>query len=478
MSTQERKMDFTDAERRVIMIPLLLGGFVALLNETILNVAVPSLMASLKVSTSTVQWLSTGYMLIIGILVPVVAFLLENFTTRKLYLFAMSVFLFGTICCGFAESFPVLLVFRLVQGAGTGMLIPIMMNMIMVMYPPEKRGSAMGLSVLVMVAAPAIAPTLGGIILQRLGWHWLFFSVIPFAVAAIALGYAFLRNVSSLKKPKIDILSVCLSTAGFGGILFGVCSIESLGLRDPAVAASLAGGLGGITLFSFRQFSLREPMLDLRAFRFPMFSLGIVIMMLGFLIPFSMNIILPTYLQGALGMTPFQSGLAMLPGSILCVLVVPLSGIMYDRIGAKPLVVSGFALLALSMFFLSRISAGTTLAAIIALHMCTYLGTSLVNTPIQTNSLNQLPKSYHAHGVAIVNTLQQIAAAFGSSLFIGLLGARQEKILSVIQNPTPLDRQSAMVSGAGLSFSAALLAVLVALIASLFIRKKSANVEA
>ena len=471
-------MDFTDAERRVIMIPLLLGGFIALLNETILNVAVPSLMESLHVSTSTVQWLSTGYMLIIGILVPVVAFLLENFTTKRLYLFAMCVFLVGTVCCGVAESFPVLLVFRLIQGAGTGMLIPIMMNMILAMYPPEKRGGAMGLSVLVMVAAPAIAPTLGGIILQRADWHWLFFAVIPFAVAAIALGSVFLRNISSLRKPKIDILSVCLSTVGFGGILFGVCSVETLGIRSMAVAVSLTAGVVGIALFSVRQFRLPEPMLELRAFRYPMFSLGIAIMMLGFLIPFSMNIILPTYLQGALGMTPFQSGLAMLPGSILCVLIVPVSGVLYDRIGAKPLVVAGFAILTVAMLLLSRITATTALWAIIALHVCTYLGTSLVNTPIQTNSLNQLPKSYGAHGVAIVNTLQQIAAAFGSSLFIGLLGAKQARMLAGISNPTVADQRSAMLAGARLSFSAALAAVLVALVASFFIAKKSIHEEA
>ena len=281
-----------------------------------------------------------------------------------------------------------------------------------------------------------------------------------------------------LKNRRSTYCRYAFRAIGFGGILFGVCSIETLGIRDPAVATALAAGFGGILAFTLRQLSLKEPMLELRAFRYPMFSLGIVIMMLGFLIPFSMNIILPTYLQGALGMTPFQSGIAMLPGSILCVLIVPLSGALYDRIGAKPLVVSGFALLAVAMFFLSRITAETTLVAIIALHMCTYLGTSLVNTPIQTNSLNQLPKSYHAHGVAIVNTLQQIAAAFGSSLFIGLLGAKQEKILSVILNPTLQDRRSAMVAGARLAFCAALAAVLVAFIASLFIRKKSVNAEA
>lgn len=464
------ELNFTGKQRTLMMIPLLIGGFIALLNETLLNVAFPQLTTSLHVSTSTIQWLATAYMLIIGISVPIIAFLLENFTTKTLYMIAMLLFLVGTIFCGLSQSFPMLLVFRMLQGVGTGMLIPIMMNTILAIYPPEKRGSAMGLSLIVVVVAPAIGPTLSGLVLQCLDWHWLFFLIIPFAVLAIIIGAINIKNVSNLSKPKIDPLSVLLSTIGFGGLIFGICSIESMGFFNVTVILSLICGIGGLALFTKRQLSLRQPMLELRAFRFPMFSLGTVLLLIAFMIPFSINIILPTYLQSSLGLTPFQAGLSLLPGGILCGIITPLSGRFFDRIGAKPLVTTGFAILIVTMLFFSHLSASTSLIMIIAFHVFTFIGTSLINTPIQANTLNQLSKEYNAHGVAITNTVQQIAAAFGSSLFIGLMGAVQTGYLSKLKNPGFSQQRTAIISGVHVAFTAALILVATAFILSLFIK--------
>lgn len=471
----KKELEFTKKERTLIMIPLLIGGFIALLNETLLNVAFPQLTASLHVSTSTVQWLATAYMLIIGILVPVVAFLMETFTTKTLYIAAMTLFTIGTIFCGISQSFPMLLIFRMVQGAGTGMLMPLMMNTILCIYPPEKRGSAMGISLIVVVAAPAIGPTLSGLVLQYLNWHWLFLCILPFAFFAIIAGMLNLKNVSGLTKPKIDILSVILSTIGFGGLIFGICSVESLGILNIIVIVSLLCGVGGLALFIRRQLILKQPMLEMRTFRFPMFSLGTAILMISFMIPFSLNIILPTYLQGAKGMTPFQAGLALMPGGILTGIVTPLSGKMFDKIGAKPLVVTGFSILTIDMFLLCHISLKTSLAVIIALHICVFLGTSLINTPIQTNALNQLPREYNAHGVAIINTAQQIASALGSSLFIGLMGTVQGKCLSGFKNPGAAEKSKALISGVNIAFMAALIMIIVGLVLSVFIKKKTAS---
>lgn len=467
----EKELQLTTKQRRLIMIPLLVGTFIALLNETLLNVAFPSLTASLHVSTSTVQWLATAYMLIIGISVPVVAFLMETFTTKRLYLIAMTLFLVGTICCGLAQSFPVLLISRMVQGAGAGMLNPLMMNTILAIYPPEKRGTAMGTCMTVAVVAPAIGPTLSGVVLQHLSWNWLFFSMIPIALFAIIIGAFNLKNVSNLTKPKLDVLSVVLSTIGFGGLIFGVCSIENLGLLNVVVLISLICGIGGLILFTKRQLSLKQPLLELRTLKYPMFSLGIVVIMISFMIPFSINIILPTYMQSALGMTPLQSGLALMPGSIISIIFIPLAGRLYDKIGAKRLVIPGYVILAVAMLFLSHISKATTLPVIIVLHMCTFFATSLINTPVQTNSLNQLPKEYNAHGVAIANTTQQIAAAFGSSLFIGLMGAKQAKFLSTIKNPDISQQHAALISGVDMAFTAALILVVIGLILSFFIKQ-------
>lgn len=463
---------YSKKQRTLIMIPLLIGGFIALLNETLLNVAFPQLTSSLHVTTNTVQWLATAYMLIIGISVPVIAFLLENITTKALYLSAMLLFLIGTVCCGFSQSFTILLISRMVQGVGTGMLIPIMMNTILAVYPPEKRGSAIGLSLIVVVTAPAVGPVLSGLILQYFNWHWLFFSILPFALLAIILGAFNLKNVSHLSKPKIDILSIFLSTIGFGGLIFGVCSIETMGFLNVTVIITLLCGLIGLTLWIIRQLKLKQPMLEMRAFRYPMFSLSCGILLIAFMIPFSINIILPTYLQNCLGISPFAAGLALLPGGVVCGIITPVSGRIYDKIGAKPLVLTGFSILIITMLFLSHISSSMSFIWIIVLHSFTFLGTSLINTPIQTNALNQLPEEYNAHGVAITNTIQQMAAAFGSSLFIGIMGAVQMDCLSNLKKATALQQQTAMITGVDSAFTAALTMVVIALLLSLFIKRK------
>lgn len=469
----QNEFDLTDKQRTIIVIPLLLGAFLTLLNETLLNVAFPQLISTLNVSIVTVQWLATAYMLIIGILVPVTAFLMETFTTKKLFMIAILLFIAGTLMCGVAQSFVFLLVSRLIQAVGTGMILPLMMNTVMAIYPPAKRGTALGTCMLAVLIAPAIAPTVTGLILQAADWHALFFMMLPLAVIAMVLGAIHIKNISRLTKPKIDVLSVILSTIGFGGLIFAICSIENLGFMNPTVLISLICGVGGLILFSKRQFTLKQPMLELRIFRFPIFSLGSIIILITFLMPFAVNIVLPTYMQTSLGLTPFVTGLALLPGGIVGGFTTSLSGRLFDKIGAKPLTVCGFAISAAAMFFLSHISSATTLVTIIVFHICMYFGLSLVITPLQTNSLNQLPRKDHAHGVAIINTVQQIGAAFGSSLFIGLMGAEQTKYLSKLNNPGITQQQNAVASGVHAAFTAAFILIVVALILCLFIKREN-----
>ncbi len=471
ITTIEKELKFNSKQRALILLPMLMGGFIALLDETILNVAFAQLGSDLQVSLSTLQWLATAYMLTIGILVPVVAFLLKTFSTKTIFLFAMLLYTVGTICCGFSQTFPVLLISRIVEAAGAGMLMPIMINTIMEIYPPAKRGAALGIVMMVVVLAPGIGPTLSGLILQFLSWHWLFFLTLPFAFIAIILGAINIKNVSVLTKPKIDFLSIVLSTIGFGGFIFGICSIENMGFLNATVAISLLCGIGGLILFSKRQFALKQPMLELRAFRYPMFTLGVVLIFIAFMMPFAVNIILPTYFQSVLGVAPFVAGLALLPGCVVNGISAPLVGRLYDQKGAKLMVIAGFAALTVAMFFLSRLSVATNLIMVIVLHVCVFLGISLIFTPAQANSLNQLPKQYVADGVAILNTFQQIAAAFGSSLFVGLMGAIELKSLENFITPDVLQRQAAMVSGVDMAFTTALVIVVTGLVLSFFIRQ-------
>ena len=239
---------------------------------------------------------------------------------------AMGLFTIGTVLCGLSRSFPTLLIFRMIQGSGTGMLLPILIHTIMQIYPPEQRGVALGKGLTVVVVAPALGPTLAGLILSYMDWYWLFFLMLPIMLAAIILAKFFLVNVSEMTKPRIDVLSIVYSTFGFGGIIFAVGSIESLGIFNPVVLTALGCSVLGLILFIKRQFVLEQPMLELRAFQYPVFVLGSILLLISFMVPFAVGIIVPIFVQNVLGDSAFIAGLIFLPGGIICGICTPLSG--------------------------------------------------------------------------------------------------------------------------------------------------------
>jgi DHA2 family lincomycin resistance protein-like MFS transporter len=271
-------IDLNNIKRGPIMVALIVGMFVAALNETLMGNALPELMKSFGVSATTVQWLATAYLLIVGVLVPVTAVLQQWFTTRQMFLSAMSLFFVGTVVSAMSPDFGVLLVGRIIQAIGTGMLLPLTMNVIMTIYPPEKRGGAMGMLGLVVMFAPAIGPTISGLIVDGLSWRWLFYLVLPFALLSIIVGIAVLKNVSDVTKPRVDLLSIGLSTIGFGGIVFGFSKAGELGWSVPEVLWTITAGGVALALFVWRQLLLKEPVMNLRAFRYPIFALVAVLL--------------------------------------------------------------------------------------------------------------------------------------------------------------------------------------------------------
>jgi len=460
---------FTEKQRTLIMLPILLSGFIAALNETLLNVAFPQLMSSLNVTISTIQWLSTTYMLTIGIMVPIVAFLLQSVKTKTLFLTAMLIFTVGTLSGALSQTFLALLISRVVQGIGAGILLTMIMGVIVEIYPVAKRGAAMGTGVMIVVFAPAIGPTVSGIVLQYLNWHWLFFLVFPFAVAAIILGLKTIENVSTLTMPRIDVLSILLSTIGFGGLIFGISVSESSGL-NTTVLVSLGCGIIGLIIFIKRQFRLKQPLLQLRTLRYPMFSLGIAIVFITFMIPIATSIILPIFMQRVMGLTPIVTGFALLPGNVFSLVAALIAGRLFDKIGAKKIAIVGYLILIIGLFCLSRVSLSTTLFLLIVFHSCVLVSIQFIIIPIQTNSLNQLPPEYNPHGVGISNTALQLGGAFGSAIFIGIMGAIEGNRMAGIENPTIYQTHSAVVSSADYAFLAALAFVVIGLVLVFFIK--------
>ncbi|OAA94240.1 MDR family MFS transporter [Clostridium coskatii] len=452
-----------------ITIALIMAGFLCMLNETLLNMALKNLMVQFSISANTVQWLSTGYMLIMGIAIPVSALLIQSFTTRQLFLTSVTIFLVGTVISGFSTAFSILLVGRLIQAIGTGILIPNIVNTLLIINPIEKRGKALGIFNLVMFCAPAIGPTLSGLIIQSLNWRWLFFIILPFSVISLALGYKYVENVTELTKPPIDFLSIVLSTIGFGGFIYGVSNIGSS--YTYLIAAPIIISCIALAIFVLHQLHMSEPMLDMHPFKESMFSLGCILMIIMHMINFATMLILPMFLEGALGLAAFTAGLLMLPGGFINGIISPISGHLYDKFGPKALIIPGYAISTITFFLLSRcISMSITIPVIIVLHCLSLIAVGLINTPVQTNSLNQLSPKYYPHGTAIMNTLQQIAGAFGTSLFVAIMSASQKKYLFAAGNPSNAKSQAlSLVFGVKHAFTIETFVLVIALILSLFI---------
>ncbi|HET7578637.1 MAG TPA: DHA2 family efflux MFS transporter permease subunit, partial [Bacillales bacterium] len=266
--------------RTLLVSVILAGAFVVILNQTLLNTAIPKIMQDLSISASTAQWLTTGFMLTNGVMIPVTAFLIEKFSTRKLFITAMSLFSAGTLIAAFAPSFPLLLTARIVQASGAGLMIPLMQTIFLLVFPVEKRGAAMGMVGLVIAFAPAIGPTLSGWIVESHSWRVLFFMILPIALLDVVFAIFALKNVTKLTHPKIDILSIILSSFGFGGLLYGFSSAGNNGWDSTQVTAALIVGAIALGLFIWRQLTLKKPMLEFRVFKNWIFALSVIIGMI------------------------------------------------------------------------------------------------------------------------------------------------------------------------------------------------------
>lgn len=471
VTTYEYLSEDPSVNVKPIMISLIIGAFFAILNETLLNIALTTLMEEFSVSLTSVQWMATGFMLVMGIVIPASALLLQWFTTRQMFLGTMTSFAVGTIICALAPTFSILLFGRLLQAIGTGLLIPIIFNTFLLLYPPHRRGAVMGLVGLVIMFAPAIGPTLSGIIVEYLGWRYLFITVIPFALFSIVFAYKYLINVSEVTKPKIDILSIVCSTIGFGGVVFGFSSAGSspTGFLSPIALVPIIVGVLSLIIFSFRQFKLDEPVLDLRVFKYPMYSMGVLLFVIIMITMFASEIILPVYMQGPLGLAAATAGILLLPGSLINGLLSPVMGHLFDKFGPRALMVPATILLSITAFSLTQLDENTSKWVIVVSYICIMISIAAIMMPAETNGLNQLPKHLYPHGTAIMTTLQPVSGAIGVSVFVSVMNARQLHYLKGVPDPTDEAAiNSGLVAGVELVYWISFIGAITAVIMSLF----------
>lgn len=467
---------------------LMIGAFISFLNNTLMNVALPSIMKDLNVGPSTAQWLTTGFMLVSGILIPATAYLIQKYSVRTLFLAAIGLFAAGTILAGIAPVFSVLLSGRLLQAAGSAILSPLLMNVMLVSFPIEKRGSVMGVFGLILMFAPAIGPTLSGWIVEHYNWRMLFHFVAPIAIIVFLIGFFLLKDKKEKVNMSLDKFSLILSSLGFGGILYGFSSAGNAGWDDPIVLGTIVIGVISLTTFILRQNRQKEPLLNFNVYKYPMFALSSVITMVVNMSLFSGMILLPIYVQNIRGISPMDAGLLMLPGAILMAFMSPLTGRLFDRFGGRVLAITGLAITVVTTFAFSQLRMDTSYMYLLLIYSVRSVGMSMVFMPVSTNGLNQLPRSLYPHGTAMNNTLNQVAGAIGTALMVTVMttySAARAKVLSAsaMQNMSGQPSEAALaqlqeqitmqatLDGINFSFFFATGLAFVALILAFFIKR-------
>ena len=455
----------TRSRDRVTIATLLVATFVVILNETIMGVALPRLMIELGVGPSLGQWLTTAFMLTMAVVIPTTGFLLQRLSTRTVFATALGLFSAGTLLAALAPGFWILLLARIIQASGTAIMVPLLMTTILTLVPIARRGVVMGNVSIVISVAPAIGPTISGVILQFLSWRFMFALVFPIAVLALVIGLRTLENVGERGNQPIDFWSVVLTVPAFGGIVFGLSRLGEGGGSLPWLApAALVLGVVCLVLFLRRQRRLESgpgPLLDLRAFRYPMFRLSLALLCIAMAALFSLIILLPLYLQNIRGLGTLETGLLLLPGGLLMGLLGPIVGRLFDRFGPRVLTVPGACGLVLCMLGFSRAEVETPVILLLGLHVLFSAGLAFLLTPSFTTGLNPLPPSLYSHGSAILTTLQQVAGAAGTALLVTVLAIRSAGLEAAGVSPSAAELgglQTAFLVAAGIASVAVVLA--------------------
>ena len=407
--------------RNLLVVVLLIGTFCTVLNQTLLATAFPTLMKEFDISASTVQWLTTGFLLVNGIMIPVSAWLINSFSSKKLYISAMTTFLIGTIICFLAQNFSVLLIGRLIQAIGVGLSMPLLQNIMLTIFPPEKRGSAMGMAGIVIGLAPALGPTLSGWIIDHYSWRDLFGMVIPIVILVLVLALFFMKSVIELTHPKIDTISAILSTIGFGSLLYGFSSVGDKGWLSKEVLGFLIIGIIFIFLFSKRQLKIEHPFLELRVFKSKTFTIAAVLAGVTNMAMIGAEMVLPLYIQNIRGESAFHSGLMLLPGALVMGLMMPITGAIFDKRGARKLAITGMFILTSATLPFAFLTSKTSVIVIVVLYAIRMFGISMVMMPVTTSGMNALPAHLISHGTAVNNTFRQVASSIGTAILISVL---------------------------------------------------------
>lgn len=456
--------------KQLAMVAVLLAGtFIAVLNATLLTPALPTIMRELGVEQTTVQWLTSGYSLTEAVIIPLSAYLMGRFSTRKLYIGGIGLFGAGSVIAAAAPSFPVLLLGRVCQAAATGAVMPMVMSTVLLVFPREKRGSAMGIVGLLIGFAPAIGPSLSGVLIDNVGWRAIFIIVAVLSFIIVAVAIACLQDNDAFERSKFDALSVILSTVGLVCLLYGFSTFSSAENHLITVAL-IAVGAVGLALYAHRQLTLEEPMLRIGILKARRYAITIIIIMVFMAALIGMETIMPLYIQGVLGQPATVSGVTLLPGALIGAFVGYFAGNIFDRFGVRrPVLIGGVSIVIAALGFTQlRIDSPVIFVALVYTIMA--VGMQFTMTPINTWGVNALENKDIQHAPSTSNTLNQVAGSFGTALLVS--------ISTAVSGMSGASGTEATFAGYHVSFctTAGLTILAVALIV-LFVRDKESQAE-
>lgn len=417
----EGGLQLKEGQKILVMSVVLIGAFIGVLNQTLLTTILPKLMQDFSITSSSAQWITTIFMLVNGIMIPITAFLINKFNLRPLFFTAVGFLIVGTLICMIGLNFPMLLIGRSIQALGAGVLMPLTQTLLFLIFPQDKRGFAMGMFGLVIGFAPAIGPTVAGWLANTFNWRYLFVIVLVIAIFDIIFGFVSLRNMTTLSDPKLDMISVLFSTLGFGGLLYGFSAAGNLGWLHPAVYVTIILAVLALVLFVQRQLKLSSPLLEVRIFKYKDFSVSMILVSLMFMLFIGNLTILPIYMQNIMKWSSLETGLILLPGGLVMGLLSPITGRLFDELGGRLLSIAGMVTIMIGDLLIAQFNLETHRLYVALVFSITMLGNAMIMTPMTTQALNALPSAYVPHGTAMNNTIRQVSAAIGTGILVTLM---------------------------------------------------------
>lgn len=450
------------------ILVLLLGGFLSAMTETIMNNSLTTIMDELYVTETTAQWLSTGYIMVVGIMMPISVYFLKRFSLRQLFPTALAIFLLGTIVGAIAPNFTILLLGRLIQAIAVGIIMPLVQNLMVLLFPPSKRGFAMGMSSVVIILGPAIGPTLSGWIVEHYSWRMLFQFLIPLTIIILIFSIIYTKNVTEQSAVDLDWWSVGESSIGLGLLLYGFSRIGTVANIDLISAIGLLVGIIFLIIFVKRQLRLKSPLLEMRVFKSPSFTKTTILSAITSIAMLGAELIIPLYIQNVRGESALISGLLLFPGALIMIIVSPISGTLYDRYGIRKLSITGFAILTLASIPMIWFDQSTSLWWIAFLYTVRMIGIGLVIMQLNTAGVNALPERYTLHGNTVAATIRQIVSSLGTSLLVTIAA-----LFSTTAQSKEISKISALQIGYSWSFITIVVVSFICLLTTFTLKNKT-----